>query len=1175
MLRLDIVLIFILLGLFATSCSREDKRNTVLQSNPGTIKVQGYIVPEGQVEKPQVIAAGKPKISRVKDPVVVKEKRLNKIIAVPEKFQAGMPEARTPGQNGLSKPVRITAKGQPFHAAAPEIVVAQYPGSKDINPHGFSTFGTIQGLKTNQIRCLLQDHSGNLWFSSDEGVTRYDGKYLSHFLTSNGENKNNIILSLMEDQSGNLWLGTFGGGVICFDGEKFTEYTEKDGLSNNIVNCVFQDRSGNYWMATSGGGVSKFDGKEFTHYTTKEGLASDQVRTIFQDMKGDLWFGTFGMGVSRFDGTSFYNYSVREGLPATHLASMMQDRQGNIWFGSYSQGAIKYDGQYFYQYTVNQGLIKGNILCLMQDDEGLIWLGTSGGGISMFDGRSFTNYGEEDGLSNGFIRCELVGKQGNLWFGTRDGGLVRFNKNLFTHYTVSEGLGGNKVLDILQDKKGDLWFALFRGGITRFDGKEFDTYSLKESLLNDWVYALTEAEDGSIWLGSDGGGITKFDGKNLVQYTQNEGLCSNSVRCIIEDRHRQLWIGTYGGGVSMFDGKNFVNYSEKGGLGSDKILALMEDKVGNIWIGTDGGGVTRFDGRTFTRYGGKEGLKSNSVNSILQDKNGELWFGTTAGGVTRFDGEFMTTYTKSEGLSNNNINSMIQDKAGNIWLGSRAGPNILNAEQLGNVEGKTKPLFFKNFSYDDGFLGIGCNLGAMLEDKNGIVWIGSTNRLSAIRPWEDIPDTVPPNTKIINVKLFNENIPWQKIDANKDTTFVLGNGVEVGNFKFSNTTKWYFLPDDLKLAYDNNFLTFNFIGISQKQTPKIRYQYQLEGVEKYWSGITDLTEISYANLKPGNYVFRVKAMNSEGKWSNESQYAFSIRHPWWETWWFYLILFLAAGSLVVIFIKWREHEHEIQKKFLTGKIEEQTQELMEKNQELEAKNTDLQVVNSEKDKFFSVMAHDVRGPLGTFLLFSEIMAQNLKSYTMEEIQVMAESLHKSAATLFELLENLLEWARMQRGMVAYNPEQHSLITVLNDSLDSVHESAKNKAIAVIVDIPSDMEVIADKNMLASIFRNLTSNAIKFTPKGGKVTIKAIKSADKFVEISVADTGIGMEEKMLGELFKIDVSSNRKGTDGETSIGLGLLLCRDFVEKMGGRIWAESKVDHGSIFHFTLKLSSGR
>jgi len=1161
-----ILLFFLICFLY----SKGEIQRVSLQDSKEQKSLKGYIVPKDQIRKPKIVQAGMPRIVKALNPVIVKEQFHTKLGEKPMQFEVSIPQPAIPGQGGYSVPVSKSSVGITFPAAIPEVILAKDLGSKDFNPLGFTSVGTIQGLKTNQIRSMAQDHLGNLWFSSDDGVTRYDGKYLSHFDVSNGEHQNNIILSILEDRSGSLWFGTFGNGVLCFDGKKYTQYTEKEGLANNIVNSIIQDRAGNFWMATSGGGVSKFDGKTFTNYSTNEGLAGNQVRALFEDKEGKIWIGTFGNGISRFDGKGFTNFTKKEGFPVTHVATIMQDKNGQMWFGSFNQGLLKYDGRTFFQYTDKQGLGNNTVLCMVQDANGTFWLGTSGGGISRFDGKIFSNYTEEDGLTNNYIRCALVGHQGNLWFGTRDGGLVRYNKDLFSHYSDNEGLAGSKVYGIMQDDDKNLWFSSFGGGITRYDGKEFAAYSLKETELNNFVYTIIKRKNSDIWFGSDGGGITKFDGKQFTQYTQKEGLCNNSVRCMLEDRKGNIWVGTYGGGVSKFDGRTFTNYTDKEGLSSNKVMCILEDTDGTLWFGTDGGGITSFDGNTFKHFSLREGLNRNTFTSLLQDKRGALWFGSSGGGLTRFDGTNIISFTKKEGLSNDYITSLKQDKEGNLWIGTRLGPNILKADQMRSNFEQSKPPVFRNYSYDDGFLGIGCNLNAIFEDDKGIIWIGATNRLSAIRPKEEIPDTIAPQIRLMNIQLFNENIPWSKVESNKDTSFVLGNGVEVGDFRFSTVSKWYFLPENHSLAHDNNFLTFYYVGISQKQTQKIRYRYQLEGLESRWSSPTELTEISYGNLKQGNYLFKVKAINSEGISSDEGKYAFTIRSPWWQSWWFYSLLVIGIISLIYSYIKWREYEHKLQRDLLNKKIEEQTFELKEKNRELESKNDQLQTANSEKDKFFSIIAHDVRGPLSTFMLFTEILSENLSSYEMKEIQTMVGSMKDSASGLFKLLENLLEWARMQRGLIMYNPEQLNIIEVFSESVDTIHQSAKNKSIALLVDISSDIEVIADKNMVESVIRNLLSNAIKFTPKGGKVTVKAEKWDDNFVCISMTDTGIGMDDEMIREVFKIDSQNNRRGTDGEMSAGLGLLLCKDFVEKQNGKIWAESKVGHGSTFYFTLE-----
>ena len=236
--------------------------------------------------------------------------------------------------------------------------------------------------------------------------------------------------------------------------------------------------------------------------------------------------------------------------------------------------------------------------------------------------------------------------------------------------------------------------------------------------------------------------------------------------------------------------------------------------------------------------------------------------------------------------------------------------------------------------------------------------------------------------------------------------------------------------------------------------------------------------------------------------------------------------------------------------------------------ELELNNQKLNQANAEKDKFFSIVAHDLRSPFNSLLGFTELLDKELPTMSRDQIQQIAVTMRKSATNLYALLENLLEWSRLQRGLITFNPEPILLMPkVLADTV-FVMESANKKEITLNYDIPDDLKVYADDNMLGGILRNLASNAIKFTPKGGKVNISA-KSLDHTVECSVSDTGIGMNQEMKENLFNMDVNTSRKGTEKEPSTGLGLILCKEFVGKHGGKLWVESEKGRGSTFYFTL------
>ena len=238
-------------------------------------------------------------------------------------------------------------------------------------------------------------------------------------------------------------------------------------------------------------------------------------------------------------------------------------------------------------------------------------------------------------------------------------------------------------------------------------------------------------------------------------------------------------------------------------------------------------------------------------------------------------------------------------------------------------------------------------------------------------------------------------------------------------------------------------------------------------------------------------------------------------------------------------------------------------------EEINLKNEQLLKLNSEKDKFFSIIAHDLRSPFTGFLGLTQIMAEELSSLTMGEIQDISVRMRNSANNLFSLLENLLEWARMQQGLIPYDPKSIQLLSAVNECVEMVHESAIMKGIKIGYNIPDDLIVFADGKLLQTIIRNLVSNAVKFTAKGGEISILTEATSEKSVEISVKDSGIGMSSKMVNDLFRLDVQTNRLGTEGEPSTGIGLLLCKEFVAKLGGKIWVESEPGKGSTFYFTL------
>lgn len=238
---------------------------------------------------------------------------------------------------------------------------------------------------------------------------------------------------------------------------------------------------------------------------------------------------------------------------------------------------------------------------------------------------------------------------------------------------------------------------------------------------------------------------------------------------------------------------------------------------------------------------------------------------------------------------------------------------------------------------------------------------------------------------------------------------------------------------------------------------------------------------------------------------------------------------------------------------------------------IKEKNLELQRINAEKDRFFSIIAHDLRGPFNGFLGLTELMVNGLSEMPLEELHEIVVMMRNGATNLNLLLGNLLEWSQMERGMYAFTPKFFKIRPSLDNSLVFVRESASEKEITLDCQIADDLVIYGDVVMVDSLFRNLVSNAVKFTHSGGRITIFAVPFSDTYMGFSIKDTGIGMDKYLIDNLFRLDVNVGRKGTEGELTTGLGLNICKEIITRHKGRIWVESETAKGSIFHFTLPL----
>jgi ligand-binding sensor domain-containing protein/two-component sensor histidine kinase len=818
--------------------------------------------------------------------------------------KAGNPIIYTLGVDSVPLPTKVPAIHKPFRAGKPQINPAKPPYSKDHNPFSFTIIGLKEGLVENQIHQVFQDKKGNLWMGSYNGISKYDGHTFENYSQKEGL-VDNFYQCGLEDHEGNIWL-CFRGGVTKFDGTYFTNYTTKEGLSHNTIEAIKEDSKGNIWFGSVGGGVSILEPKRhtFTHFGPKQGMGVD-VYGIIEDKKGNMWFATYDVGLVKYDFKSFSRFGYAQGLPYNVVMDLKEDRSGNIWLAMWT-GVTRFDGTHFYHLTGNHERYASKISI---DNDNNVWFGAQPGGIYKIDKAraNITKITTQEGLPNDYVMCSLADKDNNLWFGTNDG-LVKYSQ-LVRNLTPKNGLIAAEISCVLKDRTQNIWVGTYSGGISKIDigTQKISNFSPKEGLSDADITSMMQDKAGNIWCGANYSTMFRLnaDGKTITHFRDS----GSYIVCIFEDKAGNIWYSSRDKKGVFRINKNdntVTRFDMKQGLPQDQVVRVWQDSGGNMWFCTFNG-VSRLDknGKILSNFTEKEGFQMNLVESVVEDKYGNFWFSHIANGVTHlnYNNKTFVQFTEKEGLSNNTVYAILKDKAGNLWFNTRNGLSKLSSEvvkQLASNQPLSKPIYFKNYNQEQGYMGFGGGRFDMVEDSTGKIWIPMVDRLTIFDPKEELIKKEKPIVELTNIKLFNESISWKK-----DTNFVLKNGLTVGGFDFESLSRWYNIPEKLQLAYNNNYLNFEFAGINTNTPQKMIYQFTLEGLEKTWSIPSSRSEASYGNLPNGKYIFKVRGMNSDGNWSEESVYAFSIRPPFWKTWWAYLFYVLAIGFIIYKLITYR------------------------------------------------------------------------------------------------------------------------------------------------------------------------------------------------------------------------------------------------------------------------------
>jgi len=806
----------------------------------------------------------------------------------------------------------------------------------------FIYFGSEQGLSQTQIQCITQDKGGNLWIGTISGLAKYNGKNFTLF-TKADSLAEDWVTSLYKDNQSNIWIGHWAGGVSMYNykTQKIENLFLEEYTQFKTVTAITQDKENRYWIATEGAGVFIYDPASdiMGTITTKDGLSSDNVYALNSDQKGNMWIGT-DIGITIFDISTVAKHSILNignGLHSNRITSMQLINKNEMWIGSADKGVmvLKIDDNFEvknpytainnagYKITSDDGLGSDFINCIIETKVGDVWIGTTAGGAAKLmpfadkDRRVaiskalISNYNTRQGLNYFNANTIYEDIENNIWIGT-DIGLNQYRGERFQIFDEADSLVNNLVWTTLCDKEGNIWLGT-NNGITKItfsksslNNKQTHTiknYTTANGLKSNVIMSSYEDSKGNIWFGSSFGGVTKFDKSSggIQNFTKENGLASDIVYSICEDPQGSMWFGTKEG-VTKLDNESqkLRSYSVADGLGGNNVYKIFKDSKNRIWFGALGCNLSVFDGKGFNRFTEADGIYHRFILSINEDKDNNLWFGAYGGGLYKYDGKKFTHYTTKDGLAGNTPYSIIADNNSNIWIGTSKGIDKFN----------TKKNTFFHYGKTEGFLGVETNPNAVCMDKEGNLWYGTIMGAVKYNPKEDKPNLIAPQTIITGMKLFMKESPF---------------------------------PDDAEFKYDQNHLTFSFLGVGLTYPQKIKYNYKLEGFDKDWLPVTTTNnEAVYANLPPGKYIFLVKACNSDGIWNEKPiEYKFFVKPPFWQTAFFYIMVAIFAIFGLYVFDKMRTRKLKETSKKLEEKVHERTEELAAKNAELGSKNKEI------------------------------------------------------------------------------------------------------------------------------------------------------------------------------------------------------------------------------------------
>jgi signal transduction histidine kinase/ligand-binding sensor domain-containing protein/CheY-like chemotaxis protein/AraC-like DNA-binding protein len=1050
----------------------------------------------------------------------------------------------------------------------------------------FSRLDINSGLSHNWVTSILKDNKGFMWFGTLSGLNKYDGykfKVFKHSISDSTTLNDDFIVSIAEGPGNKIWVETRNGFNI-YDPEKdcfihnIAEYLKSINIPDANIIAVKKDATGNFWFIHSVYGIYKYSpvSKTTVHIAHKpgniNGIYSNNVSDISLDSKKNIWL-------------IYYNGVIECLNPENNLVIYHSDLISK-------------------NYTSSNLPVK---LFIDNKDDMWAYVPTYSSGVFYINAAKtvFKHIDKGDGpdkLNTNVISGIVQDKKGQIWIATDHGGINVLNKNNFKIKVLlnreddNKSLGQNSIISMYKDNTGIIWIGTYKRGLSYYheDIIKFPLYthhlSDPGSLPFNDINKFAEDKIGNIWIGTNGGGLIYFDRKNgtFKSYLHNQAnansLSNNVIITMYIDHEQKLWLGTYFGGLDCFDGKTFTHYRHNdavpGSISEDRVWSIMEDKENKLWVGTLARGLNLFDRatKTFTHFkvGDINSIHSNYISATLEDKNGNLWVVTSYGvDMRRKDAEVFGHYLHDDkdpqSLINNNTNNIFEDSRGLIWITTREGISIYHPRT-----GK-----FQNIIKDDGLPDNA--VVDVIEDDAHNMWASTPNGLSNIivkGPANSLKFSFINynETDGLQGREFNQYASYKTLDG--DLLFAGGNGFNMfkpadirglnqkaalvftdlqvlGKTVKPDTpvngsvilTKSITDTKSVDLKYDDNVFSIEFASLNYFNHDKVNIQYRMQGFDEKWiTADNNIAKVTYTNLDPGNYTFRVRALNNN-QVNNEIALLVNISPPFWKTFVAYIIYVRKRG---------------IQNLRLQFEIEKEREEAQRMHE-----------LDMMKIKFFTNVSHEFRTPLS---LIMAPVDKVLKQIVEPEIKKQLEFANRNARRLLNMVNQLLDFRKMEFQELKVHMEEGEIISFIKEIAYSFNDIGEKKNISFVFDSEIDeLYCEFDHDKIERILFNMLSNAFKFTAQGGHVSILLDDAESKDLlkhnlQIKVIDTGIGIPAEKTDRIFDPFFQSDIPGSMVNQGSGIGLSITKEFVRLHNGEITVESVLNEGSCFIVVIPLT---